>query len=153
MRFEIRYFFLEIGLSPKGLTQYQEKCIWFQTSLYNFTFHGLACVTIQCVRYYISVNILAKYQYFIFAHFWRGVGGPKILYWDRPAVCTCGTAVWYGIGSKSPMTKSPSDKIPQGKIYLWQNPLRQNPPNFMSPKNWEWQNHLWWNPTWQNPPW
>ena len=25
MRFEIRYFFLEIGLSPKGLTQFQEK--------------------------------------------------------------------------------------------------------------------------------
>ena len=27
MRFEIRYFFLEIGLSPKGLTQSQEKSI------------------------------------------------------------------------------------------------------------------------------
>ena len=27
MRFEIRYFFLEIGLSPSGLTQPQEKSI------------------------------------------------------------------------------------------------------------------------------
>ena len=27
MRFEIRYFFLEVGLSPKGLTQSQEKSI------------------------------------------------------------------------------------------------------------------------------
>ena len=27
MRFEIRYFFLEIGLSPKGLTQSEEKII------------------------------------------------------------------------------------------------------------------------------
>ena len=27
MRFEIRYFFLEIGLSPSGLTQSQEKSI------------------------------------------------------------------------------------------------------------------------------
>ena len=25
MRFEIRYFFLEVGLSPKGLTHSQEK--------------------------------------------------------------------------------------------------------------------------------
>ena len=54
----------EVGLSP-------------QNKAYTFAFHGLACVTIQCVRYYISVNILAKYQYFIFAHFWRGGGGAK----------------------------------------------------------------------------
>ena len=37
MRFEIRYFFLWIGLSPKGLTKSQEKSIKFQTSLlYKF---------------------------------------------------------------------------------------------------------------------
>ena len=43
MRFEIRYFFLEVGLSPKGLTQTQEKSISFQTSLYAFAVHGLTC--------------------------------------------------------------------------------------------------------------
>ena len=53
MRFEIRYFFLEIGLSPSGFTQSQEKSILFQTSLYTFAFHGLACATIQCVHNYI----------------------------------------------------------------------------------------------------
>ena len=38
-----------------GLTQSQEKKrILFQTSLYTFAFHRLACVTIQCVRYYIT---------------------------------------------------------------------------------------------------
>ena len=37
MRFEFRYFFLEIGLSPKGLTQSQEKSILFQTSLHTST--------------------------------------------------------------------------------------------------------------------
>ena len=35
----------EVGLSQKGLTQPQNK-------VYTFAFHGLACVTIQCVRYY-----------------------------------------------------------------------------------------------------
>ena len=38
----------KVGLSPSGLTQPQNKS-------YTFAFHGLACVTIQCVRYYIIV--------------------------------------------------------------------------------------------------
>ena len=58
MRFEIRYFFLWIGLSPKGLTKSQEKSFKFQTSLYTITFHGLACVTIQCVGYYTMRGLL-----------------------------------------------------------------------------------------------
>ena len=51
MRFEIRYLFLEIGLSPKVSTQ-------SQTSLYTFAFHGLACASIQCVRYYNRLRAL-----------------------------------------------------------------------------------------------
>ena len=50
----------EVGLSPKGLTQPQNKA-------YTFAFHGLACVTIQCVRYYISVllwNLIYTYEVF-----------------------------------------------------------------------------------------
>ena len=35
----------EVGLSPKGLIHPKNK-------VYTFAFHGLACVTIQCVRYY-----------------------------------------------------------------------------------------------------
>ena len=39
----------EVGLSPKGLTQPQNKA-------YTFAFHGLACVTIQGMHYYIIVS-------------------------------------------------------------------------------------------------
>ena len=37
-----------------GLTQSQEKSLKFQTSQYTFAFHGLTCITIQCVLYYIT---------------------------------------------------------------------------------------------------
>ena len=40
----------EVVLSPKGLTQLQNK-------VYTYAFHGLACVTIQCVLYY-TMNAL-----------------------------------------------------------------------------------------------
>ena len=36
------------ALKPVGLTQPQNK-------VYTFAIHGLACVTIQSVRYYVSV--------------------------------------------------------------------------------------------------
>ena len=100
MRFEIRYFFLWIGLSPKGLTKSQEKSFKFQTSLYTITFHGLACVTMQCICYYVgeikekccyndvyififqSINILQFILEFCSilkgGEEW-GAGGPKIL--------------------------------------------------------------------------
>ena len=55
MRFEIRSFFHEIELSPSGLTQPQNK-------VYTFAFHGLACITIQCVRYYIGEIISQLFQ-------------------------------------------------------------------------------------------
>ena len=43
MRFEIRYFLLEVGLSPKGL----------RAPVYS------ACVTILgCVRYYVRLHVL-----------------------------------------------------------------------------------------------
>ena len=35
----------EVGLSPKGLIHPKNK-------VYTFAFHRLACITIQCVRYY-----------------------------------------------------------------------------------------------------
>ena len=36
----------EVGLSLKGLTHHQNK-------VYTFALRGLACVTIQCVHYYV----------------------------------------------------------------------------------------------------
>ena len=67
MRFEIRYFFLEIGLSL-GLAQSQEKIIQSQTSLNTFVSNGLACVTIQCMRNYIGK---------LYRTFLRGGGAPR----------------------------------------------------------------------------
>ena len=48
----------EVGLSPSGLTQPQNKA-------YTFAFHGLACITIQCVRYYIIVLIHTREVFFV----------------------------------------------------------------------------------------
>ena len=60
MRFEIRYFFLEIEVSP---------------SLHTFAFHGLACATIQCVCYYIACVHAWLHMCLLwnsFVGFWRG---------------------------------------------------------------------------------
>ena len=56
MRFEIRYFFLEIeGLNPISIKNY---LISNLIILYTFAFHGLACATILCVRYGVRVYAL-----------------------------------------------------------------------------------------------
>ena len=75
MRFEIIYFFLEIGLNVMGLTISGKK-YKSQTSLYTFAFHRLACATIHCVRY---VRLGAQIHVLFFhtfqnAHYWR-LGG------------------------------------------------------------------------------
>ena len=84
MRFEIRYFFLEFGLSPKGLTQSQEKKDIISNLVYTFAFHRLACATIQYVLYYMSETV----QYTFDSHTFEGMGSggvsPKILFWKNP---------------------------------------------------------------------
>ena len=58
LKFEIKYLFLEIWSSPKGLTQSQKKVSHFKPHYMLSLSTGWrallysACATIQCVRYY-----------------------------------------------------------------------------------------------------
>ena len=54
MRFEIRYFFLEVGLSPKGLTKLKKK-----VSRNTFLFDGIS-----------SINFLADSTLY-YSRYWR----------------------------------------------------------------------------------
>ena len=74
MRFEIRYFFFEIGLSPSGLTQFQEKeCLVSDLILY-FRFRR-ACVRYSTVRatVYIYTAIHTEFCSILKGGWW-GVG-------------------------------------------------------------------------------
>ena len=86
--------------SIKGLTQPQNKA-------YTFAFHGLACVTIQCMRYYIIVllwNFIYTYEvfsihryipmrYFLFIYLWIPVNNFLLTHSipHNPIVC-----LWLG---------------------------------------------------------
>ena len=88
MRFEIRYFFLEVGLSLKGLTQSEEIISIFKPHYIFSLSTGLrallyrACnFLLECVQQYVRVHELIYcvfkflHAYLSFVQFLRGGGG------------------------------------------------------------------------------